>query len=266
MKRLHGKTAFITGAAHGIGAACARRLTAEGATVAVTDIDLPAAIATAAELDGATAIGCDITDPGDVTTAIDAAAARLGGIDILINNVGIAEPVGFTDLDETAWNRQADPTLYGAVRVIQAALPHLLTADGGGAVVSIGSVNGLAAISGIAYSAAKAGLVSLTQNLAIEYGPVRTGRVGASSGWARFNLVAPGTVATRVWDDEPDKLDRLRRAYPMGRVGHPDDIAAAVAFLASDDAAWITGITLPVEGGLLAGPAVFLPGTDPGNR
>lgn len=260
MNRFTGKTALITGAAHGIGAACAHRLTAEGARVAVTDIDIAAARATAAELAGATAIACDVTDPDQVNTAIEAAAAQLGGIDVLVNNVGVAGGTRLEDLDEAEWHRQVDPTLRGTVRVIQAALPHLLTADGGGSVVSISSVNGLAAVGDIAYSAAKAALVNMTQNLAVDYSPVRTGSIGDSTGWARFNVVAPGTVATRVWDDKPANLERLRKAYPLGRVGQPDDIAAAVAFLASDDASWITGITLPVEGGFLAGPATFMPG------
>ncbi|HIW60850.1 MAG TPA: SDR family oxidoreductase [Candidatus Stackebrandtia excrementipullorum] len=259
MNRFTGKTALITGAAHGIGAACARRLTNEGARVAITDIDITAARATAAELNGATAIACDVTDPQQVTTAVEAAAAQLGGIDIVINNVGVAGGITLEELDETEWHRQVDPTLHGTIRVTQAAIPHLLTAPGGGAVVSISSVNGLAAIGDIAYSAAKAALVNMTQNLAVEYSPARTGTIGAASGWARFNVVAPGTVATRVWDDKPTNFERLRRAYPLGRVGHPDDIAAAVAFLAGPDASWITGITLPVDGGLLAGPAVFIP-------
>ena len=120
--------------------------------------------------------------------------------------------------------------------------------------MTIGSVNGLAAFGSHPYSAAKGGLEILTKNLAAEYG--RRG--------LRFNLVAPGTIRTRVWDDQPGALDRLTKLYPLGRVGEPDDIAAAVAFLASDDAAWITGTTLPVEGGILTGPMGLL--ADPANH
>lgn len=263
MNRFDGKTALITGAAHGIGRACATRLTAEGARVAVTDIDIAAARSAAAELSGAVALTCDVTDPASVSDAVAQAAAQLGGIDILVNNVGVAGGVRLEDLDEAEWHRQTDPTLHGAVRMIKEALPHLLTATGGGRVVSISSVNGLAAIGDVAYSAAKAGLVNMTQNLAVDYGAVRTDSVGAESGWIRFNVVAPGTIRTRVWTESDESMERMRRIeklYPLGRVGEPEDIAAAVAFLASDDASWITGVTLPVEGGFLTGPAIAMPG------
>jgi NAD(P)-dependent dehydrogenase (short-subunit alcohol dehydrogenase family) len=114
--------------------------------------------------------------------------------------------------------------------------------------VTIGSINGLVAARSEPYSAAKAGLQNLTINLAARY---------AASG-VRFNLIAPATIRTRVWDDQLAELERMTALYPLGRVGTPDDVAAAVAFLASDDAAWITGIILPVDGGLLAaGPIRF---------
>ncbi|MGH8791965.1 MAG: SDR family oxidoreductase, partial [Stackebrandtia sp.] len=129
------------------------------------------------------------------------------------------------------------------------------------AVVSISSVNGLAAVGNLPYSAAKAGLINATQNLAVTYGRRRQDAIDAESGWARFNVVAPGTVRTRNWTQRgPRQLERMRqleRLYPAGRVGEPEDIAAAVAFLASDDADWITGVTLPVDGGFLAGPMTF---------
>ena len=115
--------------------------------------------------------------------------------------------------------------------------------------MSISSVNGLAGFGEVAYSSAKAGLGLLTRNLAITLGPAGI----------RVNAVAPGTVRTRVWDGQDGGADRLRPLYPLGRVGEPSDIAAAVAFLASDDAAWITGVTLPVDGGVLAGPAQLMP-------
>jgi meso-butanediol dehydrogenase / (S,S)-butanediol dehydrogenase / diacetyl reductase len=127
------------------------------------------------------------------------------------------------------------------VRCIRAVLPQMLIASSG-SVVTIGSINGLVAARSEPYSAAKAGLQNLTLNLAARY---------AEHG-IRFNLIAPATIRTRVWDNQPDELKRLTSMYPLGRVGTPDDIAAAVAFLASDDAAWITGITMPIDGGLLA--------------
>jgi NAD(P)-dependent dehydrogenase (short-subunit alcohol dehydrogenase family) len=170
---------------------------------------------------------------------------------VLVCNVGVATGEGFDSLDDAAWSVQLEPTLHGTVRTIQAALPQLLTSAWGGSVVMTGSVNGLAAFGNVGYSLAKAALPNLAQNLAVEYSATR---VGEGQRPVRFNVVAPGTVRTRVWDDQdPDALVPL---YPMGRVGEPEDIAAAVAFLASDDASWVTGITLPVDGGILAGPAL----------
>ena len=141
-----------------------------------------------------------------------------------------------------------DLNLNGSMRCIRTALPHLLAAGRGSNVVTIGSVNGLAAFSGYAYSAAKAGLINLTMTLAASYG----------KHGIRFNLIAPGTIRTRVWDTQPEDFKRASSMYPLGRAGEPEDIAAAVAFLASSDASWITGITLPVEGGLLTGPSINL--------
>jgi NAD(P)-dependent dehydrogenase (short-subunit alcohol dehydrogenase family) len=164
-----------------------------------------------------------------------------------------AEP-SFAEVDDDLWQRKLDLNLTGAMRCVRAALPHLLASPVGGSVVTIGSVNGLSAFGGYPYSAAKAGLQNLTKNLAAEYG--RRG--------LRFNLVAPGTIRTRNWDNQPGALDRLRAVYPLGRVGEPEDVAAAVAFLASDDAAWITGVTLPVDGGILTGPRAMTVGLDEG--
>ena len=156
--------------------------------------------------------------------------------------------------DTTAeeWHRQLDLTLVGASRCIQAALPHLVKTRGN--VVTISSVNGIAAFGNVEYAAAKAGQIALSQNYAARYGPLGV----------RFNVVAPGTVRTPNWDSQPGVLEELTSMYPLGRVGEPEDIAAAVAFLGSDDAAWITGHTLPVEGGVLTGPNpidLSLPGT-----
>ncbi|WP_412540123.1 SDR family oxidoreductase [Longispora sp. K20-0274] len=265
MRRFDGRVAFVTGAAHGIGRAIAVRLAAEGAAVVVADIDGEAAGALAHTLaergGGALATHCDVRDREAVRSAVAAAATRFGRLDVLVNNVGVAGEWDFERTDDEEWARQADPTLQGTVRCVQEALPHLLHAPGGGSVVTIGSVNGLSAFGGEAYSAAKAALVSLTQNLALRYG--RRGRdlLGAGPGWVRFNLVAPGTVRTRVWTEQGAErlaeLEKLARQYPLGRVGEPEDIAAAVAFLASGDAAWITGAILPVDGGITAGHPTF---------
>ncbi|GAA1694807.1 SDR family NAD(P)-dependent oxidoreductase [Fodinicola feengrottensis] len=259
LRRYDGRTVFIAGAAHGIGRAIAHRLAAEGAALVIADMDSEGADAVVAELAGseALAVHCDVRDRESVRAGVAAAVDRFGGFGVLVTNAYSASSVPFEDLTDEDWNRDLDPTLNGAVRTIQAAIPHLIASPYGGAVVSIGSVNGLAAFGGLAYSAAKAGLVNVTRNLAVMYG----------GKGVRFNVVAPGTVRTRVWTDRgPERLafvEQAKRHYPLGRVGEPEDIAAAVAFLGSDDAAWITGVALPVDGGIMTGPLMQMFGTDP---
>lgn len=244
MERFRGRVALVTGAGHGIGAATVRRLAAEGASVVLAELDTAAAETVAAELapDRCRVVACDVTDRAQVDAAVAAAEDRFGRLDLLVSvaggsHGGASIPDGATD---ESWQRSLDLNLVGPMRCIRAASP--LLQRNGGAIVLIGSVNGLAAFGDEAYSASKAGLGIIAKNLARELGPDRV----------RVNVVAPGTVRTRVWDDQGGP-DRFARLYPLGRVGEPDDIAAAVAFLGSDDAAWITGITLPVDGGITAG-------------
>ncbi|GAA5044918.1 NAD(P)-dependent dehydrogenase (short-subunit alcohol dehydrogenase family) [Thermocatellispora tengchongensis] len=246
MRRLEERVAVVTGAAHGIGRGIAERLAAEGAAVAVADIDGEAgervAQGLAAQGARAVAVACDVTSREDVERAVGSVVDRFGGLDVLVNNAGGGRSLPeFEDLDTEDWHRQGDLTLLGAVHCVRAALPHLIASRHGGRVVTVGSINALAPFGSVPYSAYKAGLISLTQNLAARY---------ADRG-VRFNLVAPGTVGTRVWEDKPGRLEAIGRTVPLGRVGRPGDIAAAVAFLASDDAEWITGVTLPVDGGAL---------------
>ncbi|NLU70009.1 SDR family NAD(P)-dependent oxidoreductase [Streptomyces sp. HNM0574] len=247
--RFEGHTAFVTGAGRGIGEAVARRLAREGARVWLTDRDGARATAAAERVraDGgrAEALTLDVGDSRAVDAAVTEAAERSGGLDVLVNNAfsghGDAELLEHeTDED---WRRDVDITLGGAFRCARAAMPYLAAAGGRGAVVGIGSVNGLQDFGNHAYSAAKAGLGSLTRTLAGQ---------NAERG-VRVNLVAPGTVRTPNWADREDALERAAGQYPLGRVGLPEDVAAAVAFLASADAAWITGVTLPVDGGLTSG-------------
>lgn len=246
-----GRRVLVVGGAHGIGAACAARFARDGAQVAVADLDLDAARATVVTLAGASAaphlaVQMDITDRGSVDAAVAEVVKQLGGLDVLANVAG-GDDTGypaFDDLDDETWTRMLDWNLLGPVRATRAALPHLRASDHA-AVVSVSSVNALMAFGGPPYSAAKLGLLSVTQNLAAELAP----------DGIRVNAVAPGTVRTRVWGEDGKDSERMRQMYPLGRVGEPEDIAAAVAFLASDDASWITGHTLPVDGGvLLRGP------------
>lgn len=245
MNRFEGKVCLVTGAGHGIGAAVARRLHEEGAAVVLAELDLQAAHAIAEEFDGGRSLvlECDLTDRESVDGAIAKAVNHFGRLDVLVNVAGGAVPhpplaEGMSDDD---WNLDIDLNLTGPMRLIRAALPHLRSQ--GGAIVLVGSVNGIQAAGGESYSAAKAGLGLLAKNLAVTLGP----------DGVRINVVAPGTIRTRVWDKQGGP-DRLAPMYPLGRVGEPDDVASAIAFLASGDASWITGVTLPVDGGMLAGP------------
>jgi NAD(P)-dependent dehydrogenase (short-subunit alcohol dehydrogenase family) len=243
MRRFEGRTVFVTGGAHGIGAATARRLGEEGATLVVADKDLQAADEIAAELGKEScAVACDITDRASVDAAVTYAVERCGPLHALINVAGGSRthPPILDGMDDADWTELVDLNLTGAMRCIRAAAPHLTR---GGAIVLVSSVNGLAAFGDEPYSSAKAGLSVLAKNLAIRLGPAGI----------RVNVVAPGTIRTRVWDDQGG-ADRLAGLYPLGRVGEPTEVAAAIAFLASDDASWITGSTLPVDGGVLAGP------------
>ncbi|MGH3712348.1 MAG: SDR family NAD(P)-dependent oxidoreductase [Micromonosporaceae bacterium] len=252
IRRYAGRVALITGGAHGIGRGIAERLASEGAAIVVADVDTDAGERLAAELAergaGAVSVHCDVTSRESFDEAVAAAVQRFGQLDVLVNNAGGSVRTGdFTDSDIEAWHQQLDVTLIGAVHGVQAALPQLLASEHGGNVVTIGSVNGLVAFGDPAYSAAKAGLQSLTQNLAARY--ARDG--------VRFNLVAPGTIRTRNWDDQPGVLEEFAERIPLGRVGEPSDVAAAVAFLGSGDAAWVTGVVLRVDGGVLVGPAAY---------
>jgi NAD(P)-dependent dehydrogenase (short-subunit alcohol dehydrogenase family) len=247
--RFDGATALVTGGAHGIGRACAVRLAAEGARVAVLDLDEGAAHDVVAQLEQVgdrphLAVHMDVTDRSSVDEAIGRAAGELGQIDTLVNVAGGDVAHGtFDDTEDELWTRVLELNLLGVVRCCRAAIPHLRRSTMSPAIVTVSSVNAFTALGSEAYSSAKAALTSLTGNLAASLGHEGI----------RVNAVAPGTIRTRVWDSQAGGADRLQPLYPLGRVGEPEDIAAAIAFLASRDAAWITGHTLPVDGGLLAG-------------
>jgi meso-butanediol dehydrogenase/(S,S)-butanediol dehydrogenase/diacetyl reductase len=249
MRRFENRAVFVTGGGHGIGRAIAQRLAGEGGTIALADIDIDAASHAAnaiVELGGnAFSVRCDVTDTVSVDESISVSLERMGKLDVLVTTAGgdFYEP-DFVEITDDLWNQKIDLNLTGTMRCIRAALPHLIASSSSSNVVMIGSVNGTAAFGGFPYSAAKAGLEIMAKNLAARYG-----RQGV-----RFNLITPGTIRTRNWDGREEFLVEAAKMYPLGRIGEPADIAAAVAFLASDDAAWITGVNLPVEGGILTGP------------
>jgi NAD(P)-dependent dehydrogenase (short-subunit alcohol dehydrogenase family) len=190
------------------------------------------------------AVQVDVTDRSSVDQAIEHAAGELGGIDTVVNVAGgDVEHSTFEDMDDEMWTRMLELNLLGVVRCCRAAIPHLRRSTMSPAIVTVSSINAFTALGSEAYSSAKAALTSLTGNLAASLG----------HDGIRVNAVAPGTIRTRVWDSQVGGADRLAPLYPLGRVGEPEDVAGAIAFLASSDAAWITGHVLPVDGGLLAG-------------
>jgi len=252
MRRFEGTTAIITGGGHGIGRATALRLAAEGGRVVLFEKEADWAAGVAAELEGEghRAITADIGDAASIRAALHETLAAYERIDILVNNAAYTRTDSLVNLDEAAWQEEFRVTLDGAFRLCHALLPHMIE-KGGGTIVSVASVNGLMYFGNPAYSAAKAGLINLMQSIAVEHGPKGI----------RANTVSPGTVNTgnRSWQRrmarDPGLLERLEKWYPVGRLGKAEDIAAAIAFLAADEAAFVNGANLVVDGGLTAGTA-----------
>jgi NAD(P)-dependent dehydrogenase (short-subunit alcohol dehydrogenase family) len=234
----------VTGAARGIGLAVASALSGRGASVAMVDIDLDALESAAQSLGERTiAVQADVSRPPDVQRAVERSVECFGGLDILVNNAGICPLTAFPDITEAEWDRVLDINLKGAFFCSQAALPHIRQSGPRGRVVNISSVAGQSGglLAPFHYAASKAGLIVLTKSLARLLAPEQ----------ATVNCVAPGTTATDLtaaWAE--DLLERVRAAIPLGRLGQPQEIAEAVAFLVSDRAAFITGATLDVNGGL----------------
>jgi len=248
--RLQNRVAIVTGGGSGIGQAIAQRFATEGANVIVADRIVARAAAVVAEIEaaGGTALATpvEVTDAQSVGQMAQWAMESYGGIDILVNNAAISRGDDILTFDEETWDLNLDVVLKGVFLCAKAALPTMIAAKRG-AIVNIASVNGLTGLGEEGYSAAKAGVINLTQNMAIKYGQHNI----------RANVICPGTVQTPIWNErlksEPEIFDKLARWYPLGRVGQPEDIASAALYLASDDASWVTGTVLTVDGGLMAG-------------
>jgi 2-hydroxycyclohexanecarboxyl-CoA dehydrogenase len=245
--RLEGKIAFVTGGGSGIGAATARRLAAEGARVAIGDINEDAARAVASELDGL-AYHLDVADVASVRAGVAAATAEAGDIDVLVNNAGTDRFAFFVNTDEELWDFVLGVNLRGVLAMTHAVLPGMQERRSG-AIVNVASEAGRVGSQGSAtYSAAKAGVIGFTKAIAREAARYRV----------RCNAVAPGPIETPLLNSAPAMLgelgDRLKQAMvnstALGRIGEPHEVAAAIAFLASDDASYVTGQTLGVSGGL----------------
>jgi NAD(P)-dependent dehydrogenase (short-subunit alcohol dehydrogenase family) len=248
--RFQDKVLFVTGGASGLGAATARRFADEGAKVAVADINEEAAREYAASLPDAVALAVDTADPESVARAIESAVAHYGRIDVIFNNAGIeGEQTPLHEMTIDNWQRVTSVNGDGVFYVLKHGIEAMLE-TGGGAVINTSSTAGLTAQDNISpYTFTKAGIVGLTRSAAVEY---------AARG-IRVNAIAPTVVMTPLVRrfienaaDPAEMLERMESFNPMPGIVQPEDVAALVAFLASDDARWITGITIPIDGGYCA--------------
>jgi meso-butanediol dehydrogenase / (S,S)-butanediol dehydrogenase / diacetyl reductase len=243
--RFEQRTVLVVGGASGIGWATAQRIADEGGRVAVADLPSAGPEERAAELSGGGHLGLpiDVLDQESVDRALGLVSSRVSTLHAIAHVAGgDVEHGRFETIDDATWRLMFELNLLGPVRVLRAFIPLLKRKDAespGSAFAVVSSINASLALGSEPYSAAKAGLSPLVANLAAQYGPVGL----------RFNALSPGTTRTRVWDDQGGP-DHLSPAYPLERVGEPSDIAAALAFLCSDDSSFITGQTLAVDGGL----------------
>jgi meso-butanediol dehydrogenase / (S,S)-butanediol dehydrogenase / diacetyl reductase len=247
--RFAGRVAIVTGGASGIGAATAAAFAAEGARVVVADVDREGGRRVAEQIGGRFE-WLDVADDARMMRLVADAGRELGRLDVLVSNAFATSVGSIESLGLAEWSRTLDVTLTPVFTGLRAAIP-LMRAGGGGAVVNLGSISGLAGDRGLAaYNAAKAAVINLTRTAALEL---------AAAG-IRVNAVCPGLIETpaleRAFGRAPARAQAARAAVPIGRFGRADEVARAIVFLASDDASYVTGTTLVVDGGLTAGTGI----------
>ena len=246
--RMQGKVAIVTGAGSGIGRATALRLGAEGAQVACVDLGIDGARETARAIDAlrsqALALAVDVTDAAACARMLADTLARFGRLTTLVNSAGVRPVAADTTPPPEEWRRVIEVNLTGTYLPSRAALPAL-RASGAGSITNLASIYGLVGGSmAPSYAASKGGVANLTRQLALNWAPA-----------VRVNCVCPGVIETPMTESlrrDPAWTEQILRRYPLGRFGQPEEIAAAILYLASDEAAYVTGVALPVDGGYTA--------------
>jgi len=248
MNGINGSTAIVTGGGSGIGREAALRFGDEGANVVVADVDVDGAEETADRIRDAggeaTVVETDVSDPDEVEAMVDTAVETYGSLDFAFNNAGIegeSEPAGEHPLDN--WEQVIDVNLKGVFLAMRNEIPAMLE-SGGGSIVNTSSIAGLVAFPNLSpYVASKHGVIGLTKTAAIEY----------SGEGIRVNAISPGVIDTpmvaRSQEDDPEMMEATKAATPIGRLGQPDEIGDAAVWLCSDDASFVTGETLTIDGG-----------------